>query len=485
MMLRPGTTVALLLAGWLVPAILARAELVYFVKGGRAQLPASTEGTTVRLETPDGVLDFLRSDFKTIVPGHWPEREWGDRRAKAEALGADAQYAAAWWALENGLTPQAVSLLRAARAAHPNHEPTARMVAALDRLDAPCSEPDLTPLEKALNGRFERARSAHLVLLHQQGAADAAERLELCERVVTSYYLLLASQGIELPAPSRRMASAWYAEKTDYLVFLKSEGAEAFRTTRGYYHPTLNAVIAYDARSCEAQRPPREALDNRLKELDRFASTVDRMPPRARLRFEMAGESPRNLNATEARGVLDRLQRNARRQRLLLDLDRRAIDWGTAAHEMIHQLVSVSGLATRHDAFPIWLHEGFAAQFEVVRGGRWAGFGRAHDIRLPDWRALESPPRLTSLLRDSGFGRGYQRELYAQAWALVYFLRKEHPREFLAFLDLLRTPEDGSQGRADRALAAFRQAFGADLEKLETDWLHFMAELRTPLESGG
>ena len=37
---------------------------------------------------------------------------------------------------------------------------------------------------------------------------------------------------------------------------------------------------------------------------------------------------------------------------MLLELDRRSIDLGTAAHEMIHQLASDSGLVPRHDAFP-------------------------------------------------------------------------------------------------------------------------------------
>ena len=63
---------------------------------------------------------------------------------------------------------------------------------------------------------------------------------------------------------------------------------------------------------------------------------------------------------------------------------------GTLAHEMIHQLAADSGLLPRHDAFPYWLHEGFAAQFEVIRGGRWAGISRAHDLRLPDWRDSSS-----------------------------------------------------------------------------------------------
>ncbi len=160
------------------------------------------------------------------------------------------------------------------------------------------------------------------------------------------------------------------------------------------------------------------------------------------------------------------------------------MELGTAAHEMIHLLVAQSGLAPRHDDFPLWLHEGLAAQFEVVRGGRWAGFGHAHDLRLPDWRKIDPPARLVPLIRDAGFGHGYQRDAYAAAWALVYYLRREHPAQFLTFLDLLRTPDAEIRPRADRTVAHFRAAFGDDLHGLEADWHRFMAQVRTPLEEG-
>ena len=158
---------------------------------------------------------------------------------------------------------------------------------------------------------------------------------------------------------------------------------------------------------------------------------------------------------------------------MLLDLDRRSIDLGTAAHEMIHQLAVESGLVPRHDAFPYWLHEGLAAQFEVIRGGRWSGISRAHDLRLPDWRRIQDPIRLERLVRDAGFGRGYQRDLYAQAWALVYYLRTRHSREFLTFLDLLRGPDLGGgvtrttrRPRFPRLPASLRQRPGRTRARL-------------------
>ena len=124
-------------------------------------------------------------------------------------------------------------------------------------------------------------------------------------------------------------------------------------------------------------------------------------------------------------------------------------------------------------------------QFEVVRGGRWAGIGRAHDIRLTDWRNLTSPPPLDPLIRDRGFGRGYQRDPYVQAWALVYFLRARRSGQFVTFLDLLRNPSPAADPRAEAPTThfdAFRRAFGADLDTLEREWHEFLREAATPLE---
>jgi hypothetical protein len=360
------------------------------------------------------------------------------------AQGAGDRLTLAWRALEHGQTPEAEALLREAYRADPGQPAVNRMVAALDRLDGlgsrPDCDPDLDALYRALGGSFEAARGPHVLLLHQRTEAEAAERLDLLERVVRTYYLVFAAQGIELPIPGQRLVSAWFADQRDYLAFLHAEGADVFRTTLGYYHPTLQAVVTFDVRSS----PPWA-----------FGGAVARSRP----------HPPFGHTLPEGEGL-------------------RAVEVGTAVHEMVHLLVARSGLEPRLGAFPLWLHEGLAMQFEVVRGGRWAGFGRAHDLRLPDWRKIDPPARLVPLIRDAGFGHGYDRRAYAAAWALVHYLRKEHPREFLTLIDLLRAPDAEVRPRADRTVALFSAAFGPDLHALEADWHRYMAQVRTPLEEG-
>jgi len=464
-----------------------RAELVYFRKGGEAQVPATIEGKHVVLSMPDGKFELARDDIRKFMPGFWPAGEWDARRGKSRELGVEARFAAVWWALENGLTTEVAAEIRELHRLDPTHAPSVRMAAVLNRLEQPCSDPDFAGFQKALGIEAKMARGPHVLLFHQHSDAEANERIVLLERVITGFHLLFASQGIELAVPRHRLVSAWFADKNDFLAFLHAEDADAFASTRGYYHPTWNAVVAFDARSTIEQRTAREKVASRREELRRLGDQVDQAPARSRIRVKLAEGPVRTVSRGEAKALIERLKGEITCEALLLELDRRAIDLGTAAHEMIHQLASDSGLVSRHDAFPHWLHEGLAAQFEVIRGGRWAGISRAHDLRLPDFRRLQSPPRLERLVRDAGFGRGYQRDLYAQAWALVYYLRTQRPREFLTFIDLLRGPSSGGlaplpDAGVDRVFDVFQRAFGRDLDRLEQDWRHFMETVQTPLE---
>ena len=118
----------------------SRADLVYFRKGGDAQLPATVAGDRIVLVMPEGgKVELFREDIVKRVPGFWPASEWASRRREARPGGFAARYAAVWWAIENGLTMEVAAELRELHAMDPKHGPTARMVALLDRLDRPCA----------------------------------------------------------------------------------------------------------------------------------------------------------------------------------------------------------------------------------------------------------------------------------------------------------------------------------------------------------
>ena len=459
-----------------------KGEIIRFARGGQVQVPAEVEGPVVRLDTPDGFMEFRREDLRRIAPGGSPERDWPARREAALAGGSDSRFAAAWWALCNGLTPEAEEMLRALHAADPAHQPTARMVATLDRLDQPCDDPPLDPIWKSLNAPAEVARGDHVLLIHQLSPQDAAERIELLERVVKTFYLMFDAQAIDLDVPCRRLVSVWLARQEDYRAWLRSENGAGYQNTQGYFHPTLNAVIMWDSRQTTRQRAAKSAIGARRRELTRLVSFGESEGFENGLWSSPVDPLLRVIPSPLGKDQVSTLQRDLNRRQLLLDLERRRVDLGTAAHETVHQLVMNSGLAPRQDAFPLWLHEGLAAQFEVIRGGRWAGVGRANDSRLPDWRRIYPHPRLSPLIRDVGFGPGYRRDTYAAAWALVYYLRKAHPCEFRTFLDLLRTPRSEDVTTTEHVVDAFHKAFAGQFEHLESDWHRYMNAVRLPAE---
>ena len=445
-----GTAVLLAMMANIAPC---RAELLYFKAGGRIQAPATVRDGLVHIDTGFGPAVFRESDFLRIVPGYNPEAEWPSRRAVAMKGDTPARLSAAWWALENGLIDQCTAMIEAARKADPVDPLTARLATLLERLQRPLPPPDTTDLRTALGTSFEEASRTHLLLLHQHPDAVARARLDALERIVSAYYLMFAFHDLDLTLPESQLVTVYLRDRETYVRFLESQHAGAFRTTQGYFHPTFRAVLAY-----EVHLPARGVLT--------LTAGVSQRAPVHESRFHPDGPGD-----------------DEARRRLLKTAEESAYDLGTASHELVHLLVRVSGLDGEPRRLPCWLHEGLAAQFEVYRGGRWAGIGRAHDLRLPTWRAVVTPSSLSQLVSDVGFGHGYRKDLYAESWSLVQFLRRTRPREFMTFIDLLRNPESMEvTSEGGRYLGLFQCAFGDDLDRLERDWAASKADLQTPLE---
>jgi hypothetical protein len=406
------------------------ADELFFARGGRAELPTRVEGDRVRVEGPGGSYEFRREDFRALRPRPTIDQEWSVRLERARSGGAEGRFQGAWWALVHGLTPEAEALLREAHTLDPGHRPTDRLVALLDRLVARRVDPDLASLRALMPGptAVERGRGVVLIEATTTPREVTVERLDLLDRGATTFLLLMTARGFTLDTPRHRLPILWFETVDDYRAFLRAEGASALGATTGYYHPTRRLVAV-----CDPKTTP-----------------------------------------------IDRRRRDDDRRRLLGELEARSVRIGTAMHELVHLLVAETGLEPAAGAFPLWLHEGLAMQFEATVGGRWAGLGRVNAIRLGHWRGLAERPRLAPLVRDVGFEPGYATDRYAAAWAIVFYLQSERPREFVAFLDLLRAPGCGPEGRSERFEACFREAFGDDLGAIERSWRRFMAGLEEP-----
>ena len=198
------------------------------------------------------------------------------------------------------------------------------------------------------------ARGPHVILLHQHSDAEADERIALLERVITGYHLLFAAQGIELSVPRRRLVSAWFADQkgllwrsSDRKTPTHSPRPEATFIRPGTpWSPTTRAAATRSARLGHKLAAKRDELQ-RYREHGRPGPGTEPDQDQARRR---ARRGP--LAVLRRTHCLTRIDGEITCETMFLDLDRRSIDLGTAAHEMIHQLASDSGLVPRHDAFP-------------------------------------------------------------------------------------------------------------------------------------
>lgn len=476
---------ALFAAGSRAPA---RADLLYFERGGAVQAPATVSGELVRVSSAARTYEFRKSDFKRIVPGFDEQAE--ARQAVQEALAGqkpiDARFEAAWRAIAAGLPDDAEPVLRAIVRESPNHQPEARMVAVLDRLKLALPDPEFASIEQALGGgSWKVSRSGRLAVFHQQsGPLDA--RLETLERMLKTFYLTCAAWGFDARLPERRLVSVFFSTRDDYRAFLGKEIGKAFAATQGFYHPTRRLVVTFDTRDLPEFRAREAEIERERGEVKALEETIAKMPAKARARVALKGEPPRTLDRARAKLKAQELSRDIARQELMLDLDEQTYELVNAVHEQFHQLARLSGLA-RGVGFPIWLHEGLAMQFEVVRGGVWAGADKINDFRLPNYRKLENRASAAQIVADQLLGRGFDPDLYAQAWAFTYFLRLKRPREFQAYLDLLR--DEGSRAEddlspADRNLRLFKSIFGSDINSIDQEYKLMMKTLTTPLEEG-
>jgi hypothetical protein len=405
-----------------IAPVATSAEEIELRSGARFQVPVEADGSTVSIRVGREVFRLPSSDVRIIGRGGLPEDQWPVRREKALRGTSRDRFAAAWWAMEHGLTSESESMLRRTHADDPSLEIASRLVRVSDRLSATSRPPEPGRLESLRPLNLKQSESEHILLFHHVSEGNAAERLALMEQVLRTFYLTFTGLGFDLRMPREKLLAVCFSAEADYSEFLRNADAGTLTNTRGYYHPTLHLTVTFDT-------------------------------------------SPDRLDRSDSAAMVR-------------EIDRRRVEFGTLAHELIHQLVAESRLAPRYESFPIWLHEGLAMQFETVRDGRWTGLDPINDTRLAHWHACRSVPRLAPLLHEVGFGHGYNSDRYAQAWGLLACLRVRHPSAFVAVLDAARLPDDLPWAdRSDRLTSALLRATSLDLLPLEQAWRSYLRTL--------
>ena len=85
----------------------------------------------------------------------------------------------------------------------------------------------------------------------------------------------------------------------------------------------------------------------------------------------------------------------------------------------------------------------------------------------------------TLLLNDKRFRNPDQAlDAYAEAWALNYFLMRQHPKEFQNYVDRMSKKGPLELDESAQRMQEFKASFGSDLTALDNEFLRYMVRVK-------
>lgn len=280
----------------------------------------------------------------------------------------------------------------------------------------PLSSLDLRDqLQQEFGRSFEVKTTAHYVVAAPRGTGD--RYANLFERIYRQFHTYFVTRGFRMTEPEFPMIAVVLPDQQAFTNYCVGEGARPQPGLVGFYLPSSNRVALYD-------------------------------------------------RATSVNGTT-------------LDVD------GTVIHEATHQVAFNTGVHSRIGQSPQWLVEGLATLFEAD-GIRKREVGakvsdRVNPERLEwfqEYRRTRRPPRsLEQFLREDGLFKKSALDAYSQAWSLTFYLAESRPAEFAKYLRTVASRDPLEKYDAEARINDFRDAFGQDLDLLETRMLQFFDKL--------
>lgn len=284
---------------------------------------------------------------------------------------------------------------------------------------------------------FDVHRTAHYLIFHNASREYATWCGSLFERLTMAFTNFWSRKGFALTAPEFPLVAIVFADQRSYEEFARKELGDAVRAIIGYYSLRTNRMTMFD------------------------------------------------LTGVAGLGRVGRGGTSAQINRILAQPEaERTV--ATIVHEATHQIAYNCGLHTRFSDCPLWFSEGIALYFEtpdLSSAKGWSTIGAVNPPRLTrfqEYAGKRPADSLVSLVRDGARFRDTSQGLdaYAEAWALTYFLLKQHPKQYVVYLRTLSGKEPAKSDDPETRIREFKQAFGDDLKRLDTEFLRYILRLR-------
>ncbi|MCC7086928.1 MAG: DUF1570 domain-containing protein [Pirellulales bacterium] len=308
-----------------------------------------------------------------------------------------------------------------------------------DRPFAPLSSEAIgKKLLAELPAGFETHPTAHYLICYNTSRAYAQWCGGLYERLYKGFTNFWSQRGFNLHEPEMPLVVVIFADRDRYAAHSQDEVGDGAANIIGFYSLKSNRVTMYDLTGVESLRRPD----------DKRGSTA---------------QINQMLMRPQAESMV-----------------------ATIIHEATHQIAFNCGLQQRFADIPLWVCEGLAIYFEtpdLTSGKGWRTIGALNRPRLAQFRqfCVNRPAgSLASLLTDDRrFRDGRQAaDAYAEAWALNYFLIRQHPKQYQDYLELLAEKPPLASDEPDERINEFKSCFGDNLQALETEFLHYLERIR-------
>lgn len=285
---------------------------------------------------------------------------------------------------------------------------------------------------------FRVQKTSHFVIVYNTNEVYAQWVGEMYEGLYRKFHNFWKSKKVELHEPRFPLVAIVFNTKEAYLAHAEREIGETAKALIGYYNMQTNRMVSFDLTG-------------------------------------VAG-LPAGNNRYSSTQLINQAFSQPGAERTL----------ATNVHEAVHQLAFNTGLQVRLADNPLWFSEGMAMFFETpdtnsARGGATIGKINYHNLRLfANYLPKRPADSLTTLITDDTRlqNPNTASDAYSESWALTYFLLKTKSKQYVAYLEDLRTLEPLVKTLPRDRVALFKQHFGDDLSKLDSDFINFTRKLR-------
>lgn len=288
-----------------------------------------------------------------------------------------------------------------------------------------------TYLTSLTGPEFHISQTDHYIICANTSEAYAEYVGRLLDRVHTEYGKLMTDLNAPFKPSAEKLPVIILSSVSEFQEFAKRQHPETtFEDTPGYYSIRENQVLLQDL-------------------------TRDRSLKAPAIRKKLA-EQPLQL--------------------------------ATIVHEAVHQLAFNTGLQVRMADNPVWFSEGLATYFEQVAVKSpqlWSKPGlvnarhHAEFVRTATG-ALSIPLETLLGSEDTFLDSTTVATAYAESWALVYYLHKDHREKLGVYMNSLSRLQPIQRVSPEMRMTIFSQAFGESPGDMEKKMIPVIRKLRVP-----